>query len=113
MATNIQGLPELLRQLDQQLSRIEDLVEQQTQTTAEAIAATARELAPVASGRLRDSIQAVRASGGFYKVGTDVPYAAAKELGLRNSPAKPFLFPAYLLHRDELIDNLKSAIRQG
>lgn len=114
MGSNIQGLPQLLRQLDETLGRIEILVEEQTQATAQAIAATAQDLAPVQSGRLRDSIRVVRESGGFYKVGTDVPYAAAKELGLRRgAPAKPFLFPAYLLHKDQLLDNLKTALRQG
>ena len=61
----------------------------------EAAAAEARRLAPVRTGRLRDSIGCAVSEGenGSVQaaVGTNVPYAAAQELGTAKRPGKHFL----------------------
>lgn len=61
----------------------------------EAAAAEAKRLAPVKTGRLRDSIGftvATEENGSVAAViGTDVPYAAAQELGTAKRPGKHFL----------------------
>jgi HK97 gp10 family phage protein len=110
MSASIQGLDQLLRQLTALVPAVATAAETQTRTTADAIAATARELAPVKSGRLRGSIQ-VSKTGPGYQIGTDLTYAPGVELGLRGRPATPFLYPAFLLHQEQFLQNLKSAIR--
>ena len=61
----------------------------------EAAAENAKRLAPVKTGRLRDSIGWAVVSGpdGSLEtaVGTDVPYAAAQELGTSRIPGKHYL----------------------
>ena len=68
------------------------------QAAAQAIARDARALAPVRTGRLRESIDGRIESSGPDEVravvGSDVEYAAAVELGARGRPARPFLLPA-------------------
>ena len=60
-----------------------------------AAAENAKRLVPVKTGRLRDSIGwavITRPDGSFETaVGTDVPYAAAQELGTSRMPGKHFL----------------------
>ncbi|UOR05864.1 HK97 gp10 family phage protein [Hymenobacter aerilatus] len=105
----ISGLDKLIKQLKQLESRVEVEVDKVTKETAEAIAADAKKLAPVQTGKLRDSIHVVK-DGAAYEVLTDVEYAPKIELGVRGLPARPFLFPAYLLHKNKFLDNLKTAI---
>lgn len=61
----------------------------------EAAAESAKRLAPVKTGRLRDSIgwTVVPGPDGALEtaVGTDVPYAAAQELGTSRIPGKHYL----------------------
>ena len=62
----------------------------------EAAASEAKRLAPVKTGRLRDSIGCTLTEGDgagsvTAVVGTDVPYAAAQELGTAKRPGKHFL----------------------
>jgi len=57
----------------------------------------AKHLAPVDTGRLRDSIthELGRDAEGLYElIGSDVSYAIFQELGWRFSPGSPFLRPA-------------------
>ena len=65
------------------------------ESAGEAAAAEARRLAPVRTGRLRDSVGCtveVREDGSVQAaVGTDVPYAAAVELGTAKRPGRHFL----------------------
>lgn len=56
---------------------------------AEDVAAAARELAPVQTGRLRDSI-----TSDGNRAYTDVEYAPFVEYGTANMSAEPFLRPA-------------------
>ena len=59
-----------------------------------ACAEAAKARAPVRTGRLRDSIRwTVVSDGGdlLAAVGTDVPYAAAQELGTSKRPGKHYL----------------------
>ncbi len=67
---------------------------------AERIAETARELAPVVTGQLRDSIHAEAQDGGAI-VATDVPYAAYVEYGHMGVPPQPFLLQAAVAHEHD------------
>lgn len=51
-------------------------------------------LAPVDTGRLRQSIGVRRIGDGHYRVGTNVSYAPFVEFGTRHTRAQPFLRPA-------------------
>ncbi|MBX0290113.1 HK97 gp10 family phage protein [Hymenobacter sp. HSC-4F20] len=111
VSSSIGGLDALLKQLSSFGKQVESVAAEEAQATAEAIRDTAQELAPVATGKLRDSIQ-VEAQGKTFLVGSTLSYAPDKELGTRQTQAKPFLYPAYLLHRDKFLDNLKQAINR-
>ncbi|SDY97599.1 HK97-gp10 family putative phage morphogenesis protein [Hymenobacter psychrophilus] len=59
------------------------------------VESTAKDFAPVDTGRLRASIHSdFRADGLGGSVSTNVEYAQAQELGTRRMPAQPFMFPA-------------------
>ena len=60
---------------------------------AEQAAQVARQRAPVASGRLRDSIGVEETEEGF-RVVADVDYAAFQEFGTERNRAHPYLRPA-------------------
>jgi hypothetical protein len=80
-------------------SRIHAAVENAVVECAAAVVEQARADCLVASGRLRDSIGSeiqVDADAGMIeaRVYAAAPYAAAVELGLGGSPARPFLLPA-------------------
>lgn len=82
------------------------------------VAETARLLAPVLSGELRDGIvvsdklvdapeRGNRGSGVYVGVLADSAfYAGFVEFGTVKSPAQPFLAPAFEQHRDEIVDIL-------
>ena len=60
---------------------------------ARAAQAEAASLAPVDTGRLKESIR-VKGQGLSASVATDCPYAPAVELGSSRSAARPFMTPA-------------------
>lgn len=73
--------------------------------TAEKFVSQAVVLAPVDTGRLRDSIQEQPANDGSYDylVGTNVEYAAHQEFGTKYQPAQAFLRPAAYLMKNSKI----------
>ena len=60
----------------------------------------AKELCPVDTGRLRNSITHVGDGGSEY-VGTNVEYGPYVELGTSRAPAQPFLRPAAQDHAEQ------------
>ena len=81
------------------------------------VEARAKELCPVRTGRLRDSIRAevTEIAGDVLRaeVGTDVPYAAAVEMGTRRSAAQPFLFPALEACGEDVRRLIETAVRRA
>lgn len=65
--------------------------------------ATAKQLCPVDTGRLRASIQYAKTDDASCQVGTDVEYAEFVELGTYKMAAQPFLFPAFRLAAQGLL----------
>lgn len=111
MATSVQVLfnkfPDAALKLRQRSGQI-------TQQSAGRIAATAKRLAPVRTGHLRDSIEAIKGSGPFsYDVVAGAEYAAYVEYGTRHNAPHPYLRPAFEQERptflgemDKLLDQL-------
>jgi HK97 gp10 family phage protein len=58
--------------------------------------AMAKANAPVDTGFLRNSIQAVKISNGIWQVNVGAAYGFFVEFGTRRSGAQPFLYPAFL-----------------
>jgi HK97 gp10 family phage protein len=75
------------------------------------IESTAKELAAVDKGLMRSSIHMVKENVRRYKVSCNVNYAIFVEFGTVKMAAQPFMFPAYLMHRDDIIAALKVAVK--
>jgi HK97 gp10 family phage protein len=98
-------------------TRIETELAAAIEQAAALVEARAKELCPVRTGRLRDSIRAAvtEIAGDVLRaeVSSDVPYAAAVELGTRRAPAQPFLFPALEACRDEVRRIIEDCVRRA
>lgn len=77
--------------------------------TAESIAEMAQSLAPVRTGRLRDSITVDQDSEGA-TVSTDVNYAVFQEYGTSHDPARPYITPAAEGERAAFTDRVAETI---
>ena len=64
---------------------------------------------PVDTGRLRNSILYNNTGNYSCTVNTNVTYAPYVEFGTRRMAAQPFLYPAYALAMQELLDELRAA----
>ncbi len=64
---------------------------------------------PVDTGRLRNSILYKKIDAYSCTVNTNVTYAPYIEFGTRHMAAQPFLYPAYALAMQELLDELRAA----
>jgi HK97 gp10 family phage protein len=80
-------LPLIASRLDRALSNL-------LRKTAFSIEAKAKQLAPVDTGLLRNSIQTTIDSPTKATVGTNVEYAPYQEFGTRHQKGTPFLTPA-------------------
>ena len=89
-------------------SRLEKALSNVLRKTAFSIEAKAKELAPVDTGVLRNSIQTKIESPTKATVGTNVEYAAHQEFGTRHQKGKPFLTPA----ADEAKKEFQKEVRQ-
>ena len=72
--------------------------------------AHAKELCPVDTGRLRNSISHARDDISAY-IGTNVEYAPYVELGTSRQKAQPYLRPAAANHADEYKQIVKTALQ--
>ena len=74
-------------------AEIQKMAMERTEAKAEAVCQRAKELAPVETGRLKNSIRVYRKGNDFF-VGSDCAYALAVEFGTRRRSARPFLTAA-------------------
>ena len=73
-----------------------DVIDQGAYDWAVAIEERAKELVPVDTGALQESIHVEKGdSAGQYQVVADMPYAAFVEYGTGRGPAQPYLTPAW------------------
>lgn len=72
----------------------------------------AKELCPVDTGRLRNSISHATEGDAVY-IGTNVEYAPYVELGTSRMAARPFLRPAAESYGDEYRALMENALKNG
>lgn len=114
LSVRVTGREDLFRKLRAQGELIRREAAKAIAETALLIEADAKRLAPVDTGRLRASIEAVltRVVTELYaEVRVNVSYAAFVELGTRYMAAQPFLIPAFEAHARALYDRLQAIYR--
>lgn len=72
----------------------------------------AKEIVPVRTGALRDSIDYRVENGGFILY-TDKEYGIYVELGTSKMRAQPYMRPALENHKNEYLNEAKAAFQQG
>jgi HK97 gp10 family phage protein len=77
---------------------------------AEAIAQTAQERAPVATGELRDSIEARRHGPAEYGVYATW-YWLFPEFGTQNAPAQPYMLPATEFQKEPIVAGVQAILK--
>jgi HK97 gp10 family phage protein len=73
----------------------------------EFVTGAAKLLAPVDTGNLRGSIDHRKAGRLIQRIGTNVEYAAYVELGTRRMRARPYLLPALIENKREIMRIIK------
>lgn len=94
------------------LSNIDKLVEQGLRKAALRVEGSAKELTPVDTGNLRASIK-VTPKKLSASVGTNVEYAGYVELGTANQPPQPYLYPALMQNKEQILKDIANAIKGG
>lgn len=89
------GLAELMQELENGAGGIVSAI-------GERVAQSARELCPVDTGALRDSIE-VSVQGNSAVVSANTDYAAYVEFGTSKMPARPYLVPALIQNSGTLL----------
>lgn len=80
--------------IDKLLAQMGDNVDRAVRETANEVRNVAANLAPVDTGDLRDSLEAIKVVNGVYWVQDGVEYGIYQELGTYKMAAQPFLVPA-------------------
>jgi len=108
--SRVEGLGDLIAGLKKESVLATARAESAIAKTAERIAASAREAAPVGeTGDLRDSIE-VTARGLVREVGPTVRYGGFVEFGTWKDEPQPYLFPAAEKHEPELEQELERLV---
>lgn len=112
MARNkIQGLSEFIT-FTEKLSK--DVGEQAKEVVKQATLQTernAKQLAPVDTGYMRNSISSTFTHGGLVgTVTSNAEYALFVEFGTTTQPAQPFMFPSFHQNMQQFLDNLQRLI---
>ena len=106
----------LEKQLMELINNIDKSAESVIKEGCENIKAQAKKLVPVVTGNLRDSIDTEFANKKYKHDGyvySDVDYALLVELGERNRPPKPYLYPAYKQNEEFFKQRLIELINKG
>jgi HK97 gp10 family phage protein len=82
-------------------SGVQSHVQRQLESWAEAVKVLAKQLVPVRTGHLRDSIYA-KISEWVAEIGSEATYALFVEFGTGRMRARPYLFPAIQEHLPRL-----------
>ncbi len=99
---------------DKAIKSVEDAINKALTASALVVEGTAKNLAPVDTGNLRNSITH-EVEGPEARVGTNISYAIYQELGTSKMAAQPFLNPALEQNKGNIrkifADALKEAVR--
>ncbi len=104
----ILGVERVVSRLDRIKNRINAFVDSSVSEAGELCWRRARELAPVRTGRLRDSIRISRARRGEAIVEATAPYAGYVEYGTRYMKPRPYMRPAAA----EAVEKLREKLRE-
>jgi HK97 gp10 family phage protein len=105
----VEGVEEFKTAMQTFDSGVQNHVQTQLASWAEAVKALARQLVPVRTGHLRDSIYA-EISEWVAEIGSEATYALFVEFGTRQMRARPYLFPAVQEHLSRLEQMVCEAI---
>lgn len=94
------------------LNRLPDVVEAALEAIGLTAEGYAKELCPVDTGRLRNSISHAVEGDAVY-IGTNVEYAPYVELGTSRMRARPFLGPAAENHGQKYKELFEAAMKNG
>jgi len=114
MGITITGLDALIRRLEQIQVDMVAAAAQAVEISADEMAAMAKELCPVESGDLRESITAsvsCTVTGVSATVSCGTPYGAYVEHGTDKMPARPFMYPAAKACEDKIRQRVAAAVR--
>lgn len=79
---------------------------------AETVCESAKSFCPVDTGRLKSSIN-VQLSGNSAVISADVEYASYVEFGTSKMSAKPYLVPALLSNKQDILSAIAEMIKGG
>lgn len=112
VVAKVEGAAGLINKLKLLVPAVRRATQDAVATTALQIESTAKELAPVDTGRLRASIGITFAPDRLSaQVGSNVSYSPFIEFGTSRMRAQPFLAPAFEQHRTAFLANLKQALK--
>ncbi|MBO9671966.1 MAG: HK97 gp10 family phage protein [Sphingobacteriaceae bacterium] len=134
----VKGFDAFVRKLKRLPVDVQREIKERIEDTADLIVMDAGNAAPVDLGYLKNSIRSFPEQKGFnYVIQVGADYAAYVEFGtgskvkvpkevvdyaaqfkgkgerVVNMPARPFFFPAYFKHRNELIRNIKRVLKEN
>jgi HK97 gp10 family phage protein len=101
VSVDVEGGEEFNAAMQRLDSAMQNHVQRQLEGWAEAIKALAKQLVPVKTGHLRDSIYA-KTSEWMAEIGSEATYTLFVEFGTRWMMARPYLFPAIQEHLPRL-----------
>ena len=101
-------LSTILSAMDAYVANLQEKVGQAVQDAGIECEDEAKKAAPVDTGRLQSSIEYEKQEEMKCSVGTDVPYSIFQEYGTHKMAAHPFLFPAFQIASQHLIDELNN-----
>jgi HK97 gp10 family phage protein len=113
-SVRIEGMPALRKALLQVSQEGRKTVQREVLRATLAVQRRAKQLCPVDTGRLRNSIAVELEEGGMNgAVGTNVKYAPFVEFGTSRTPAQPYLLPAFEEERAVFIERLKRELGEA
>lgn len=112
VVARVEGASGLINKIKLLVPKVRQAAQDAVALTALQVESTAKELAPVDTGRLRASIGITFAADRLSaEVGSNVEYAIFIEAGTRYMAAQPFLGPAFEQHRAAFLANMKQALK--
>lgn len=110
----VNGLPEALSKLRKYQSRKKKQIKDELRVGAFKIEGSAKDVVAVATGRLKGSIATDDSDIAILimRVGTNVFYAVYVEFGTKHMEARPYLYPAFFSHENEIVKAIGRVLRK-